>query len=239
MPLVAVLASFQVLIASVTRPARLALLPHISGHIVVLGSSSMTEAALTTLAARGRQIVVANPQITGGRRAILEGLGLTVLEADPRQRAVIRSLHLSRAAAVFFLAEDDVANLNAAMLALPAIDERPKDLAPLLLAVKVDREELAVELPIRPSTASRADTGFVTTGSAPPGKDYGSSSPFCSCIAQARACGAIPRPDRRSRGRLAADRHADHRDRAGSPREASAAHLCGQPGRSRRNQSVA
>jgi RyR domain/TrkA-N domain len=145
-PLFAVLASFQFLIASVTRPVRLALLPHISGHIVVLGSSNMTEAALTALAARGQQVVVANTQITGGRRATLEGLGLTVLEADPRRKATMRSLHLSRAAAVFLLAEDDVANLNTAMLALPAIDERPKDLAPLLLAVKVDREELAVEL---------------------------------------------------------------------------------------------
>src|SRR5262245_55981175 len=44
-PVVAVLATFQVLIASITRPARLALLPYTSGHIVVCGSAQITQSA--------------------------------------------------------------------------------------------------------------------------------------------------------------------------------------------------
>jgi hypothetical protein len=145
-PLVAVLASFQVLIASVTRPARLALLPRISGHIVVCGSLGMTEAALTTLAAHGRQVAVVMPKISNQQRDVLEGGGMTVVDADPSQAMTIRSLHLSQAAAVFLLGEDDVANLNIAMMALPTVDERPANLPPLILAVKIDREELAIEL---------------------------------------------------------------------------------------------
>jgi hypothetical protein len=145
-PIVAVLASFQVLIASVTRPARLALLPHIAGHVVVCGSSSMTEKALMTLAASGRQVVIVISKITGQQRDNLEGFGLTVVDADPMQSRVIRSLHLSRAAAVFLLDEDDIANLNIGMLVLQALDDRPAEFPPLRLAVKIDREELAVEL---------------------------------------------------------------------------------------------
>jgi RyR domain len=145
-PLVAVLASFQVLIASVTRPARLALLPRISGHIVVCGSLGLTETALATLAAHGRQVVVVIPKISSEQRDVLEGNGMTVVDADPLQAMTIKSLHLSRAAAMFVLGEDDVANLNIAMLTLPTVDERPADLPPLILAVKIDREELAVEL---------------------------------------------------------------------------------------------
>jgi RyR domain/TrkA-N domain len=149
-PIVAVLASFQVLIASVTRPARLALLPRISDHIVVCGSGTgsidMTEAALTALATRGRQVVVVIPKISDQQRQILESIGLTVVDGDPLQAATLKSLHLSRAAALFLLGEDDVANINIAVAALPAIDERPGELPPLVLAVKIEREELAAEL---------------------------------------------------------------------------------------------
>jgi RyR domain len=150
-PLVAVLASFQVLIAAVTRPARLALLPRISDHIVVCGSLQggslgMTENALSALVGRGRQIVVVMPKISSQQRNILESIGLTVVDGDPLQSATIKSLHLSRAAALFVLGEDDIANLNIAMAALSALDVRPAGFSPLVLAVKIEREELATEL---------------------------------------------------------------------------------------------
>ena len=145
-PLVAVLASFQVLIASITRPARMALLPRISDHIVVCGFAGMTETALSTLVARGRQVVVVIPNISNQERNILEGIGLTVVNADPLQRVTIRSLSLSHAAAVFLLGNNDVDNVNIAMLTIAAVDGRSADMSPLILAVKIDREELAVEL---------------------------------------------------------------------------------------------
>jgi hypothetical protein len=51
-PIVAVITSFHILIGSITRPVRLALLPYLGDHIIVCGSRTLTEAALTTLAKR-------------------------------------------------------------------------------------------------------------------------------------------------------------------------------------------
>ncbi len=145
-PIVAVLASFQILIGSIMRPARLSLLPHTSGHIIVCGSETLTEAALTALAQRGREVVVVAAKVDAAHRGALEGLGLTVVEGNPLQAATIKFLNVSHAAALFLTADDDVANLNIAMLALPAAGKRPAELPPLVLAVLIDREDLAVEL---------------------------------------------------------------------------------------------
>jgi RyR domain/TrkA-N domain len=145
-PIVAVLASFQALVGSITRPARLALLPHSSGHIVVCGSESLTEAALITLASRGRQVIMVVSKIDVAQRATLEGLGLTIVEGDPMRAVTIKSLHLSHAAALFLTGDDDVANLSISMLALSAAGGRPADLPPLVLAVQIERENLAIEL---------------------------------------------------------------------------------------------
>jgi hypothetical protein len=143
-PVVAILATFQVLIASITRPARLALLPYTSGHIVVCGSAQITQSALKTLTSRRQQVVVVGSD--AGDRDVLEGFGITVLEGDPLQEATLRSVDLSRAAACLVLGDDDVENLNIAMQALPALDERPQAFPPLILAVRIDNEQLAVEL---------------------------------------------------------------------------------------------
>src|SRR5262249_43370584 len=83
LPVVAILATFQVLIASITRPARLALLPYTSGHIVVCGSAQITQSALKTLTSRRQQVVVVGSDADD--RDVLEGFGLTVLEGDPLQ----------------------------------------------------------------------------------------------------------------------------------------------------------
>jgi hypothetical protein len=146
LPIVAVLASFHVLVASITRPARLALLPHTSGHIVVCGSESLTEAALVALASRGQQVVMVVAKIDATQREMLEGLGLTVVEGDPQRAVMIKSLHLSHASALFLTGDDDVTNISTAMLALSATGKRPNNLPPLVLAVLIDRENLAVEL---------------------------------------------------------------------------------------------
>jgi hypothetical protein len=145
-PLVAVLASFQILIASITRPARLALLPWMSGHVVVCGLPHMTDAALGTLASHGHHVVIVAPDIPEAQRDRLEGFGLTVVDADPLQPATMRSLHVPGASALLLAGDDDVANLNMAMLALPALDERSKELPALVLAVKIEAEQIASEL---------------------------------------------------------------------------------------------
>jgi hypothetical protein len=144
-PIVAALASFQALVGSITRPARLALLPHSSGHIVVCGSEALTDAALGALASHGRQVVMISTNI-GSHRDTLEGLGLTILESDPTRLKTIEALHLSYASAIFITGEDDVDNFSIAMLALSVTTERPPGLPPLVLAVRIDRESFAIEL---------------------------------------------------------------------------------------------
>jgi hypothetical protein len=145
-PLVAILASFQILIGLITRPARLALLPRTSGHVVVCGSPHMTDAAFRALASHGHAVVIAALDIPEPQRDRLEGLGLIVVDTDPLQPATMRSLHVTGATALFLAGNDDVANLNMAMLAIPGLDERLKELPSLIVAVKIESEELASEL---------------------------------------------------------------------------------------------
>jgi hypothetical protein len=145
-PLFAILASFQVLIGSITRPIRIGLLPFARNHIFICGCETLTDAALTTLVKRGRRVVTVAATVDATRIGALEGLGLTVVESDPLQPETFRSLALKHSAAVFLAADDDVANLNVAMLALAAASGRPDDLPPLVLAVRIQREDLATEL---------------------------------------------------------------------------------------------
>lgn len=155
-PVVALLATLHVLIGAVTRPVRLALLPHARGHVLVCGAEGLTLGALTALAARGRQIVILGPAMDPARRETLEGIGLTIVEGDPRQPATFAALNLRHAAAVFLTGEDEVANLDLAMLAMEAARGRPADLPPLELAVLVEREDLARELDAALDGMSRA-----------------------------------------------------------------------------------
>jgi len=145
-PLIAVFATFHILIGGVTRPLRLALLPHTRDHVVLIGDSQFSQAALTDLAAGERQVVAVAGNFDAARRETLEGLGLTVLEADPRQPATFNALNLRDARALFVAGPDDLENLNLAFLAIRAVNKRPPDRSPLALAVKITREDLAGEL---------------------------------------------------------------------------------------------
>lgn len=145
-PFVAVLASFHVLVGAVTRPLRLALLTHTRDHFIVCGDAQMTEAALLTLAARARRIVIVAATFDTSRRDMLEGFGLTVVQADPRELGTLQGLNLKDASALFLSSRDDLENLNLAMIALPAAKDRSANMPPLVLGVLVDREDLASEL---------------------------------------------------------------------------------------------
>lgn len=145
-PLVAALATFNVIVGAVTRPARLALLPFARDHLVMLGAGQVSPGALAVLARGGRQIVVAEASMSAARREALEGLGLTVAEAEPRAPATLAALNVKHAAAVLITGEDEVENLNLAVLALEAVRHRPADAPPLLLAVLLEGEELGRQL---------------------------------------------------------------------------------------------
>lgn len=51
LPLVAILATINVLVGAITRPIRLALMPYVKGHVVLCGAAQLNEAALHALAA--------------------------------------------------------------------------------------------------------------------------------------------------------------------------------------------
>ncbi|MBY0360683.1 MAG: NAD-binding protein [Phreatobacter sp.] len=145
-PLVAALATFNVLIGAITRPVRLAMMPRVRDHIIVCGAEQMTEGALRTLAEQGRRIVIVAPGFEAARRDALEALGLTLYEADPVQPATFPALNLKAASALFLTSRDDIANLDLAVLALAANSDRSADQAPLALGVLIEREDLATEL---------------------------------------------------------------------------------------------
>jgi hypothetical protein len=155
-PMVAVLATLNVLIGAITRPARLAMMPRARGHIIVSGAERMTEEALKGLAARGRRIVVVAPRFEAARREALEALGLTLYEADPTLAPTWTALNLKAASALFLTHADDIANLDIAVLALTANEGRAAQAPPLALAALIDREELAAELDAALDRVARA-----------------------------------------------------------------------------------
>jgi hypothetical protein len=152
-PTVALLASFQILIASFTRPARLALLPYTTGHIAICGSGRMTQDALALLASREQQVIVVGKNV--GNIASLEGMGLTVLDAAPEEPQTLTSLHLPGAAAFFVLGDDDLVNLNIAMNAISLAQQRLDPSSRLLLAVRIAQDELAYEFDFALDSLSR------------------------------------------------------------------------------------
>jgi len=145
-PLVAVFATLNILIGDATRPLRLALLPRARDHVILIGDRQLSEPALKELVAERHQVVAVAETFDPSRRVALEGLGLTVLEADPLQPQTFDTLKPAMARGVFIATPDDLDNINIAMLALRAINQAAKDRAPVVLAVRIDREDLANEL---------------------------------------------------------------------------------------------
>ena len=111
-PIVAVLASFHIIIGFITRPARIALLPYTRNHIVICRSETLTEGALAALIKRGRRVVTAAATIDSTQLDKWEGLGLTIMESDPLHAETFTSLNLKHAAALFLTFDDDIVNLD-------------------------------------------------------------------------------------------------------------------------------
>jgi len=145
-PLVAFVATINVLISAITRPIRGAFMPYVSGHIVLSGAARLKEEALNTLAAHGRRIVNIVSAFDPAQCEALDALGITLVEADPFQPRTFCQVNLAAASALFLTHDDDIDNLDLAMLAFAAVEKRSGDLPPLLLGVMIEREDLAREL---------------------------------------------------------------------------------------------
>lgn len=145
-PLVAVVASLDVVVGAITRPVRLAALPMARNHVVFLGPPKLTDQAMAGLIARDHKLILVHPTIDGDRMNVLEGLGVTVVAADPFQARVLGGFNLHRARAVFVATGSDVDNANLAAMVIDAAKGRHPALDPLILAVEFEREDLADEL---------------------------------------------------------------------------------------------
>lgn len=144
-PFVAFVATIHVVVSAFTRPARLALMSLTERHVIVCGSVHFTVSALEILADRGQRIVTVDESVAASRQTALEALGLTVVEADPSQSTTFVRLNLPNASAVFFAHDDDLKNVELALAAIESAQNRSKRLTPLLVAVRIDNDELAFE----------------------------------------------------------------------------------------------
>ena len=145
-PLVAFLASFDVVLGAITRPVRLAALPLTRDHLVFFGMPRLTDAAMRNLLARGHRLVFVQPALQGPRLDVLEGIGATVVDVDPFRPGLFGELGLAKARAVFVATGNDADNANLAILAIEAMAEGgPRSQLPIL-AVEFERDDLAREL---------------------------------------------------------------------------------------------
>jgi hypothetical protein len=145
-PITAALATFNVVVSSITRPARLALLPLEKNHIIIFGTEGMANSALTDLAKRGSSVVAVSSVDDVARREVLESMGLTYAVADPLLPKTFDMLNVKNAAAIFLTDATDTANLNMAMLAMDAVKGRSSSLPPLLMGVLIRDDFVARQL---------------------------------------------------------------------------------------------
>lgn len=155
-PIVAAAATINVVIGSITRPVRLALLPHVSDHIILTGLDRLGDETLFHLSERGNKVVAIERQIETARVEYLESFGVTVLEGDPATTHTWKAANVSKAAAVILAHDEDRDNLNMAVQAINAVGNRSSE-APLLHLIAVIRNnQLTRELDFGLDHLSRA-----------------------------------------------------------------------------------
>ena len=145
-PLVTFVASFDVVLGAITRPVRLAALPLARDHLVFFGQPRLADVTIRRLVARGHRPIFVQPALQGPRLDVLEGIGVTVVDADPFRPGLLDDLGLASACAVFIATGNDVDGANLAVLCAEAMAKRPAGARPPVLAVEFDREDLAAEL---------------------------------------------------------------------------------------------
>lgn len=145
-PAIAVLATLDVLVGAITRPLRLAMMPHMRDHLLIVGDTKVADDALQALKKRGQHVVAVAASVDEAHRETLEALGITVVEANPAEPSTWQALSLARASALLIIGDDDLGNVDVAILALQTIDHRPVASRPLAVAVRIGNERLAQEL---------------------------------------------------------------------------------------------
>lgn len=146
LPSVAVLATIDTVVGSITRPVRLFFLARAKNHIIICGDDQLATSALQTLSLRGVQIGIIDPSISEARKEYLESVGLTVLAEDPMDLNFFSKVNLSQSSAIFMIMKNDASNMNLAIEAIRRIKDRAKSQAPLTIGVQINDDKLASEL---------------------------------------------------------------------------------------------
>jgi voltage-gated potassium channel Kch len=145
-PVTALVFGFNILLGSLTRPLRLALLPAQRGHIVVFGETALTDGAFDALVAKNRTVVLLTAAADDASREALEGRGITVVTSDPHVPFDLSIANIRQAGALLLTHAHDVDNAALAGRAFEALVDRPKDMPPLALGVRIADDRLADQL---------------------------------------------------------------------------------------------
>lgn len=155
-PAAAALATFNVLVSAVTRPFRLAMMPRVSNHAIVIGDGKFDEGAMRKLAERGSQVFIVGKSIGMRRREAFEGMGHTVIDADPALPLTYQAINVVAARTLLICADTDADTLSFTTQAIGAAAKRLATQPPLLLAALFEREDLGAELGLALDSLARA-----------------------------------------------------------------------------------
>jgi len=145
-PVIAVIASFQAIVASIRRPMQMALFPFLHDHILVYHTELLGQAALRRLSLLKRRLIIISEKIDEAKQKQFDLFDISSAELDPRDLSTFESLKLKNAKALFLISADTHQNLNLIPSALVHVKQRAHDLEPLIIIANVDRETLGVEL---------------------------------------------------------------------------------------------
>ena len=112
------------------------------GHVVIGGDHEQSRALMRAMRLRGRKVVVVDPDLDEKRVASLRSLGVLSVIGDSRRGDVLSTARTGRATALVAMSDDDAANLEAALRAIPLAAKANRPLRAVAHIAGVDLCEL-------------------------------------------------------------------------------------------------
>ena len=140
-PIIAVLLSYNAVIARFRQPAELARLRRRRGHVLVVGDGEQAQLLARAFRAHKRTVAIVAPGVDDAARAALAGIGAVVSAADLRQPKAATELGLKGAQAAVIATGEDARNLNLALAMLSLVEEAGRD-EPLEILVHLEEAPL-------------------------------------------------------------------------------------------------
>ena len=112
------------------------------GHVVIGGDHEQSRAVMRAMRLRGRKVVLVDPDLDEKRVASLRSLGVLSVIGDSRRSEVLSTARTGRATALVAMSDDDAANLEAALRAIPLAAKANRPLRAVAHIAGVDLCEL-------------------------------------------------------------------------------------------------